>query len=303
MDTSRVVLRPERKSDRLLPDAQRQFLREAKILANLSHPNLPRVTDYFLEKTNGQYLVMDFVEGQDLQQMLEDRGGPFSEGQAAEWASQISDALAYLHSQSPPIIHRDIKPANIRITPAGKAVLVDFGIAKVFDPQVKTTVGARAVSPGYSPVEQYGIGKTDRRTDIYALGATLYTLLTGVEPPESTQRGNDHCPPPDQSDLLLGFRLHCARHAIDPSTLPKRSEFAVVTPPAPIKCISRQTRLFNRGAILRPKICQETGAVGMDHAGEHIAGGDSRIAFRDNQRDRRTRISCSITQPECFCWR
>lgn len=169
------------------PEAQRQFLREAKILANLVHPNLPRVTDYFIEGAK-QYLVMDYIEGQDLQEMLEDRGAPLPEDKAVFWICQICDALTHLHSQKPPIIHRDIKPANIKITPNGTAVLVDFGIAKVYDPSLKTTQGAQAVTPGYSPYEQYGKGATDARTDIYALGATLYTILTGVEPPESIQR-------------------------------------------------------------------------------------------------------------------
>lgn len=169
------------------PDTQRQFLREAKILANLHHPNLPRVTDYFIENQK-QYLVMDFVEGQDLQEMLDDRGGPLPEDQALNWVRQICDALTYLHKQKPPVIHRDIKPANIKVTPSGQAVLVDFGIAKQTDPHLKTTVGAQAVTPGFSPYEQYGKGITDARTDVYALGATLYTLLTGQEPPESVQR-------------------------------------------------------------------------------------------------------------------
>ncbi len=192
-------------------DGQRQFLREAKILANLSHPNLPRVSDYFLVQGRGQYLIMDYVEGQDLQQMLEDRGGPFPEDKVIVWAGQICDALDYLHSQSPPVIHRDIKPANIRITPSGQAVLVDFGIAKIYEPHLKTTLGAQAVSPGYSPYEQYGKGKTDPRTDIYALGATLYTLLTGQEPGESVQRVvNDPLVPARQLNRNLSLRTSAA---------------------------------------------------------------------------------------------
>jgi formylglycine-generating enzyme required for sulfatase activity/predicted Ser/Thr protein kinase len=169
------------------PEIQRQFLREAKILANLNHPNLPRVNDYFIE-AQGQYLIMDYIEGRDLQEMLEERGAALPEDQVLPWIQQICDALTYLHTQKPPIIHRDIKPANIRIVPSGKAMLVDFGIAKIYDPSMKTTQGAQAVTPGFSPYEQYGKGPTDARTDVYALGATLYTLLTGTEPPESIQR-------------------------------------------------------------------------------------------------------------------
>ena len=167
--------------------AQRQFSREARILARLSHPSLPRVTDHFFIPGQGQYLVMDFVEGEDLQAML-DRFDLLPEPQVLTWISQICDALAYLHSQPSPIIHRDIKPANIKIRPDGRAMLVDFGIAKVYDPQLATTIGAKAVTPGYSPPEQYGGGSTDARSDIYALGATLYHLLTGQKPPESVQR-------------------------------------------------------------------------------------------------------------------
>lgn len=168
-------------------EGRRQFSREATILANLSHPNLPRVTDHFSIPGQGQYLVMDFVEGEDLGSLV-DRQGKIPVEQVLNWMIQVADALAYIHSQQPPVLHRDIKPANIRLTPSGQAMLVDFGLVKVFDPVLKTTMGARAVTPGYAPPEQYGQGRTDHRTDLYALGATLYTLLTGQEPLESVQR-------------------------------------------------------------------------------------------------------------------
>jgi len=168
-------------------DAQRQFAREATVLAGLSHANLPRVTDHFTILNQGQYLVMDYVEGEDLLGVMNNLGVIDVE-QALKWITQVADALAYLHGRVPPVVHRDIKPANIRITPEGKAMLVDFGLVKLFDPHTKTTLGARAVTPGYAPPEQYGQGKTDTRTDIYALGATLYTILTGREPLESVQR-------------------------------------------------------------------------------------------------------------------
>ncbi|WP_374689400.1 serine/threonine protein kinase [Promineifilum sp.] len=169
------------------PEARQQFEREATMLAHLSHPNLPRVTDHFFLSNQGQYLVMDYVEGEDLESML-DRLRRLPEDQALNWVVQVCDALAYLHNRPQPIIHRDIKPANIRITQDGRAVLVDFGISKVYDAEAKTTLGARAVTPGYSPPEQYGGGSTDARSDIYALGATLYHLLTGSAPPESVKR-------------------------------------------------------------------------------------------------------------------
>jgi eukaryotic-like serine/threonine-protein kinase len=166
-------------------EAKRQFVREAQILANLSQPNLPRVTDYFVILRQGQYLVMDFIEGQDLQEMLDGLGDPLPEDQVIAWIEQVCDALSYLHIQNPPIIHRDVKPANIKITPKGQAILVDFGIAKIYDPMLQTTVGARGITPGYSPPEQYGQGSTDARTDVYALGATLFALLTNQKPQDS----------------------------------------------------------------------------------------------------------------------
>lgn len=170
------------------PAAERQFKREARLLADLAHPNLPRVIDHFIIHGQGQYLVMDYVEGEDLQELLRQAGGALEESQVLPWMIQVCDALDYLHHQQPPIIHRDIKPANIRLNTASKAMLVDFGIAKAYSADTLTTVGARAVTPGYSPVEQYGSGATDARSDIYALGATLFTLLSDRVPVESVQR-------------------------------------------------------------------------------------------------------------------
>ncbi|MEW5870853.1 MAG: serine/threonine-protein kinase [Chloroflexota bacterium] len=172
-------------------EAQGQFKREAQLMADLSHPNLPKVLDYFSISHQGdfiQYLVMEYIEGEDLEQMSKRWGRGLPEAQVLPWIGQVCEALEYLHTQRPPIIHRDIKPANIKITPEGKAVLVDFGIAKAFDPGTRTAAGARAVTPGYSPFEQYGRQSTDARSDVYALGATLYCLLTGVTPPESIDR-------------------------------------------------------------------------------------------------------------------
>ena len=182
--------------------ARRQFTREATVLASLSHPNLPRVTDHFIIPGFGQYLVMDFVDGVDLGQLVR-KAGPLPPERALKIIKQVADALEYMHSLKPPVLHRDIKPGNIKITSEGKAVLVDFGLVKMYGPQLETTVGARAVTPGYSPPEQYGQGTTDPRTDIYALAATLYTLLTARLPPESVQRyGTD--------DLVLPHKVDAA---------------------------------------------------------------------------------------------
>ncbi|HFD38693.1 MAG TPA: serine/threonine protein kinase [Anaerolineae bacterium] len=169
------------------PQAQQQFGREARFLARLQHPRLPRVTDSFAQ-TGRYYLVMDYVPGHDLEAWGRQHG-PASPAQALTWADQVLDALTYLHRQSPPIIHRDVKPANVKITPDGQAVLVDFGIAKELVPGQYTLTGAQALSPGYAPPEQYAAqGQTDARTDIYGLGATLYFLLTGAAPVDAMER-------------------------------------------------------------------------------------------------------------------
>lgn len=165
-------------------EAVDQFRREALILAKLNHPSLPRVTDHFtLDK--GQYLVMDFIRGVDLWELLKQQRRPLPEAQAIDYVCQICETLTYLHSQDPPIVHRDIKPQNIKITPDNRAVLVDFGIAKIAASGQKTMVGARGVTPGFSPPEQHAGSGTTPRSDIYALGATFYAILTGRKPPDS----------------------------------------------------------------------------------------------------------------------
>jgi hypothetical protein len=166
------------------PESQRQFSREAELLHRLRHPNLPRVSDYFFLPGQGQYLVMDYVEGEDLGRVLS-RHGAIPEAQALRWIGAVLDALVFMHSQG--ILHRDVKPANVRLTPQGQVFLVDFGLAKAAYLAQETTTGARAVTPGYAPPEQYGMGRTDARTDIYSVGATLYAILTGTAPPDAWQ--------------------------------------------------------------------------------------------------------------------
>ena len=171
--------------------AQSQFLQEASILAQLDHPSLPKVSDFFTE--NGRdYLVMDFVTGKDLRQMLQENEGPLPEEDILTWADQIIDALAYLHRQTPPVLHRDIKPANIKLTLDRRIKLVDFGLVKLMatdDERTITVVQGRGTAL-YTPLEQYGGdgGHTDVRSDIYALGATFYHLLTDFPPPDAKAR-------------------------------------------------------------------------------------------------------------------
>jgi hypothetical protein len=166
---------------------ERQFRNEAVILATLRHPNLTRVTDHFVIENQGQYLVMDYIEGEDLRQRM-DRAGVISEEEAVLIGAAICDALSYLHTHTPPVIHRDIKPGNVKITPKGEIYLVDFGLAKFIRSGQATTTGARAMTPGYSPPEQYGTAPTDERSDIFSLGATLYAGLTGTVPEDALAR-------------------------------------------------------------------------------------------------------------------
>ena len=169
----------------------RQFRLEAVLLANLRHPYLPRVTDHFVIDNQGQYLIMDYIEGEDLRQRME-RLGSIPEEEALLVGVGMCDALQYLHTRKPSVIHRDVKPGNVRIAPDGHIYLVDFGLAKLVKGSQATTTGARAMTPGYSPPEQYGTARTDPRTDIYSLGATLYAALTGVIPEDGLARAMDN---------------------------------------------------------------------------------------------------------------
>ena len=171
----------------MLDALRRQFQQEATVLARMSHPNLVRVTDFFEEGGNA-YLVMEFVEGQSLADLIAARG-PLPEAQVLSWADSLLDALAYCHSRG--VIHRDIKPQNIIIRPDGRPVLVDFGLVKLWDPRdPRTQTVVRAMgTPEYAPPEQYGIsGHTDPRSDLYSLGATLYHALAGQPPLPAAER-------------------------------------------------------------------------------------------------------------------
>jgi serine/threonine-protein kinase len=156
------------------------FRQEALMLANLSHPNLPKVADHFTDG-NKQYLVMDFIEGETLADKLECQNGPLPVDVVVGWAEQLCDVLDYLHNRQPPVIFRDLKPANVMITPEGLVKLIDFGIARIFKPGQAIDT-AHFGTAGYAPKEQYGKGQTDARSDVYALGAMLHHLLTGVDP-------------------------------------------------------------------------------------------------------------------------
>ena len=161
-------------------NAAAAFQREAQLLATLDHANLPKVTDFF-EEGGKQYLVMDFVDGHTLEQVVAATPGFLPEPTVLAWAEQLCDVLEYLHTRQPPIIFRDLKPANIMLTREGKIKLIDFGIARFFKAG-KTKDTAAYGTMGYAAPEQFGTGQTDARSDIYSLGVTLHFLLTKYDP-------------------------------------------------------------------------------------------------------------------------
>lgn len=163
------------------PCNEELFRSEAELLGTLKHPNLPRITDFFCE--NGkQYLVMDYVEGPTLEQVMRQRRLDVNE--ALDLARQLTEVLEYLHGLSPPLIFRDLKPANIILTPGGTVKLIDFGIARHFRPERSKDTRALG-TPGYAAPEQYGHGQSDVRTDLYALGATLHHVLSDRDPAQN----------------------------------------------------------------------------------------------------------------------
>ncbi len=168
---------------------RKQFEQEARLLAQLHHPALPRVTDYFSEGER-VFLVMQFIAGEDLAQIIARQPGPLPRNTVIAWADQLLDALIYLHSRERQIIHRDIKPHNLKLTAAGAIALLDFGLAKAESETTaaSTTASVFGFTRRYSPPEQMQDEGTTPQSDIYALGATLYHLLTGVKPPDALVR-------------------------------------------------------------------------------------------------------------------
>jgi serine/threonine protein kinase len=169
---------------------RRQFAQEARLLAQLDHPALPRVTDYFTDGDRA-FLVMQFISGVDVAEIIARQPGPLPRHQVIAWADQVLDALIYLHTRDRQIIHRDIKPHNLKLTSTGQIALLDFGLAKAEAEDVSGSTSSVSIfgyTRRYSPLEQIQDEGTTPQSDIYALGATLYHLLTGVKPPDAVAR-------------------------------------------------------------------------------------------------------------------
>ncbi len=203
------------------PAARRQALMEAGVLFTVRSPHLPEVYDA-LEANGRFYLVMQLIEGQNLLQLLHTRvsggsigeqephqraSGPCSEQEVLAWLAPIMEVLQELHSRNPPIMHRDIKPGNIILTPQQTTVLVDFGLTKLYDPMRGSQTLIKAVSEGFSPLEQY-LGKTSPQSDIYSVAATMYLLLTNRLSPAAVSRSmHDSLLAPRQLNPALSLHM------------------------------------------------------------------------------------------------
>ncbi len=194
---------------------RKQFEHEARLLASMQHPALPRVSDHFVEEQRA-FLVMQFIGGVDLAKIIAQQPGPFPRDQVIAWADQLLDALIYLHSHDRQVIHRDIKPHNLKLTATGQIALLDFGLARA-QPTDQSLTASRAFfgyTKHYAPLEQIQDQRTDPRSDIYALGATLYHLLTGIKPPDAMVRATalinsdpDPLKPADQIHPAVGPQI------------------------------------------------------------------------------------------------
>ena len=186
-----------------ITEATARFQQEADLLGSLHHPNLPTIYDGFSEDGRS-FLVMEYIDGKTLLQMLKDTGGrPLPVAQVLDYAIQLCDVLIYLHSHNPPIIFRDLKPTNVMVKGNGHVMLIDFGIARFFkEGQAQDTVFLG--SPGYAPPEQHGTSQTNPRSDLYSLGATLHCCLTGRDPFHAADRFA--FPPVQQMNPLVPHR-------------------------------------------------------------------------------------------------
>src|SRR6266699_2894523 len=240
-------------SDTGLAEATAQFQREAALLGRLSHPNLPHIYNAFNERGRS-YLVMDFIDGKTLLQLLKESGfRPLPVAQVLDYALQLCDVLAYLHQQHPPIIFRDLKPTNVMVTANGHVFLIDFGIARIFkEGQEQDT--ALLGSPGYAAPEQHGSAQTNPRSDLYSLGATLHCCLTGRDPYNADDRFR--FPPVRQYNQQAAEDTKSMSPSMNPATAP--TQYGKL-PPAPL---STQYMPPTPGVNQAPLAFPPTAAVG-----------------------------------------
>ena len=262
---------------------RKQFEREARLLARLHHQALPRVSDHFTEG-EGQFLVMQYIPGEDLFEMQTRRQSAFPQSDVLRWADQLCDALDYLHTQDPQIIHRDIKPQNLKLTARGQVVLLDFGLAKGSAGQltaVTTSASIFGYTPNYAPLEQVqGLG-TDARSDIYSLAATLYHLLTNVKPPDALSRAgavvNGMEDPLAPADSVAPQVSPAIAHVLGVAMSQKRDDRyetaqmmrEALNSAATSALGEAATVLTSSGPTTKPR-------TGVPASGTHIAGGQTR---------------------------
>ncbi len=254
------------------PGGQEQLMHEANVLSQLHHPNLPAFHDAFHERGR-YYVIINYIEGEDLTDIIrvtQRRNEVIALAQLMGWMLETCDAVLFLHNQHPPVIHRDIKPDNIRIMRNGTAILVDLGNAKAFADGSRTLLFIRHQgTPGYAPPEQYPGGSgTDTRSDVYALGATLYFAVTAHEPPsvstrnQALQQGQPDLPslqdvlaqnPPEdnpEANAAKQFRLGVSKPA---KPAPRHSrhvaQLAALSPTA----INQLNAILQRSMAMRPK--------------------------------------------------
>ncbi len=254
-------------------EANEYFAREADTLAQLKHQAIPAITDRF-ELANRHYLVMEYVEGRNLEEELAACGQPLPEGLVIDIARQLCDVLAYLHGLAPPIIYRDMKPSNVMLGPNGRVVLVDFGIARLFKAARK---GTMIGTLGFAPPEQYQ-GLVDPRSDIYSLGATLHYVLTGRDP--------EKFPPfsfPPVRELRPAVSSNLAG-AIDAALA-----YEVTGRPARVQEF-RDMMLYGRGLALDSGSVSSTSGTGGLSQLEQLEYDDAPIVYRKP----RSRLSRSI---------
>jgi len=289
------------------PALRRAFEREARLLNRLRHPALPRVSDHFSEG-DGQFLVMEYIPGEDLSDMLKRRAVPFPARDVLAWADQLLDALDYLHTQEPAVIHRDIKPQNLKLLPRNQIVLLDFGLAKGTPLQTRVTATGSVFgySFNYAPIEQMQGAGTDPRSDLYSLGATLYHLLAGTTPPDALARAtavlggepdplrpahelNRRVPPEVSAPLTRAMALSAAaRYASAEEMRAALREAArhvgevdeeAAASPGVSAASEQATRLLvadGAGATRTPR-AGETGVAGAPEAATVLDAGESRL--------------------------